>query len=118
MEPERSWQAGLPRTTPKGDQLEGVYRETYWTSGNIARGEWPDKELNIELNVLVDRFSAHRDFLRRIRLTGGKSEFFVGWFFEGNGGDVLDSRMLGRMAGIEIDLALDIYSPDPPQNEI
>lgn len=27
--PKHSWQAGTPRTTPRGDPLEGIHRESY-----------------------------------------------------------------------------------------
>ncbi|MDE2183351.1 MAG: hypothetical protein KGJ78_10050 [Alphaproteobacteria bacterium] len=40
------------------------------------------------------------------------------WFFLGNSGDVFDCDLLARMADLKIDLSLDIYPPDQPQNDI
>ena len=32
IQPWRSWRAGEPRATPKGESLKGVYTETYWVA--------------------------------------------------------------------------------------
>jgi hypothetical protein len=37
---------------------------------------------------------------------------FVGWFFEGQRGDVFNHDLLTRLADLNIDLSLDIYPPD------
>ena len=118
LNPARVWRAGDLRSTPKGGALEGLYRESYWASGDLVRGEWPGKSLSAALNELLDRLVEHRNFFRAVRDANGRSEFFVGWYFEGNSGDVIDCRTLGRMADLCLDLSLDYYPPDQPQTGI
>jgi hypothetical protein len=116
--PSRSWRAGEPRSTPKGDPLDGVYQESYWTSGSIIKGKWPKVDLTTAIDKLLDRLTSHRKFFHRLRSDGGRVEFFVGWYFRGNGGDVFCYDLLARMADLKIDLSLDVYPPDQPQKHI
>jgi Domain of unknown function (DUF4279) len=118
LKPQRSWQAGEARKTPKGERLTGMYRESYWTSGDLARGRWPGKRLSEKLSALADRMERHRKFLSKFSSQGGRTEFFVGWHFLGNSGDVLPCDLMERLAKLKIDLSLDVYPPDQPQNGI
>jgi hypothetical protein len=44
-------------------------------------------------------------------LSGGSAELFVGWFLAGgNSGDVLDGRLLERLAEMRIALSFDVYA--------
>jgi hypothetical protein len=113
--PTRTWLAGDPRTTPNGTPLEGRYHESYWTSGDLTNGEWPGRSLADSMDGLLDRLVPHQDFFRSVRDANGTVEFFVGWFFEGNSGDIFKCGVLARMADLGIDLSLDIYPPDQPQ---
>ena len=65
----------------------------------------------------LDQLAPHRPFFHRIRSQGGTVEFFVGWFFDGNSGDVFDCDLLARMADLKIDLSLDVYGPDAPPSQ-
>jgi hypothetical protein len=111
INPSRSWRAGEPRCTPKGRPLEGTWPESYWTA-EVTEGQWPKTRLVEAISGLLDQFAAHKDFFHQIRLQGGKVELFVGWFFDGQGGDVFSHDLLCRMANLSIDLSLDIYPPD------
>ena len=112
LNPSRSWRAGEARTTLTGNPLEGRYGESYWVA-KLAKGEWADKTLTIVINELLDLLAEHKGFFQRIRTEGGAAEFFVGWYFDGNGGDVFDCDLLARIAALKIDLSLDVYPPDP-----
>jgi len=115
LEPFRCWRAGEPRTTPIGKPLSGNWRESYWTSRDIANGEWPGVSLPTALGQVLDRLFAHRGFFHRIRAEGGRTEFFIGWYLEGNTGDVFGCDLLARMADLKIDFSPDIYPLDQPQ---
>jgi hypothetical protein len=83
-----------------------------------ARGRWPGNPLVEKISALADKMEPHRKFLSRFRSQGGRAEFFVGWYFVGNSGDVLSSDLMARLAKLKIDLSLDIYPPDRPQSGI
>jgi hypothetical protein len=90
--------------------LEGVQRESYWTA-NVAHGSSQDFDLAGVLEACIDKLNPHREFLLDFSASGGSAEFFIGWFFpEGNSGDVLDWRLLQRLADIRITLSFDIYA--------
>jgi hypothetical protein len=112
LNPSRSWRAGEVRTTPKGNPLEGRYSDSYWVV-QLGNGRWPDKTLAAVINERLDQLARHQALFQRIRAEGGMVEFFVGWFVEGNSGDVFACDLLARMADLKIDLSLDVYPPDP-----
>jgi hypothetical protein len=112
LNPSRFWRTGEARTAPKGKPLEGKYSDSYWTA-KLVKGQWPDKSLAVVINELVDQLARHQGLFQRIRTEGGRVEFFVGWFFQGNSGYVFDCDLLARMAVLKIDLSLDVYPPDP-----
>src|SRR5215472_14784523 len=111
INPSRSWRAGEPRRTPKGNPLGGRWADSYWTA-ILAEGQWPQQRLVDAIGSLLDRLAAHKDFFHQIRSQGGKVELFVGWFFNGQSGGDFTHDLLARMADLNIDLALDIYPPD------
>lgn len=110
--PFRCWRAGEPRSTPTGAPLEGRWPDTYWTSGRLADGQWRGKALPSAVCALLDQIATHKDFFQQVRAEGGKVELFVGWYFDGNSGDILDFELMGRLAALKIDLSLDIYPPE------
>jgi hypothetical protein len=109
LTPKRSWMAGAPRKTPKGNPLEGVYDASYWTC-RLVDGTWPDRELPAAIEAALDQLAPKQDWFVEIAASGGTSELFVGWFFdEGNSGDTLDHRLLGRLSSFAMNLSFDVY---------
>jgi hypothetical protein len=115
IEPKRFWKAGEPRQNPAGMPLAGFNRETYWMA-EIAAGRWPLK-VNEAIYDALKMLARHRSFLHRLREKGGTAEFFVGWFFENQSGDVLTHQCLALAGDLQIDLSFDVYPPDQPQHE-
>ena len=111
INPSRSWRVGEPRCTPKGTPLEGTWPDTYWTA-ILTEGQWPQEGLADTLGGLLDQIAAHKRFFHQIRSEGGRIELFVGWFFDGQSGDVFTHDLLSRMVDLKIDLSLDVYPPD------
>jgi len=109
----RSGRAGEPRTTPTGRRLQGENRESYWAA-RLIEGRWPPTGLAVLLGHVLDQLAPHRHFFHGFRSQGGTIELFVGWFFDGQSGDVFDCDLLARMADLKIGLSLDIYGPDAP----
>jgi hypothetical protein len=100
---------GEPRRTPGGTTLPGHYTGNFWTS-RLADDESIKRDLNSALNVAMDAVVAGCSLFGEIAKTGGRTEFFIGWFFdEGNSGDVLEHRLLARLGSMCIDLSFDVY---------
>jgi hypothetical protein len=119
MPPYRCWSAGEPRTTPANTPLSGTWRETYWCSEALSNGALPGEfDLPAAIERLLDRLQQHKEFFRGIRSEGGIVELFVGWYLPEQGGEVLGHALSRRLGDLMIDLSLDIYPPDQPQNDI
>lgn len=101
------WSLGEARRTPTGDPLTGRYRNSYWVQV-LSSGD--DDSLVDLLAVCLDRLEAKRDFLLAFHGTGGRTEFFVGWFR--SPGETLPWSLLERVASLKIDLAFDVYPGD------
>jgi hypothetical protein len=112
--PSRSWRAGEPRATPKGNPLAGKWDHSYWTAG-ISEDQSVHKTLKSAIREALDRLAPHRDFFHQMRSDGGTAEFFVGWFFDRNSGDIFNYDLLARAADLKIDLSFDVYPSEISQ---
>jgi hypothetical protein len=96
-------------TTAEGVKVGDTYTSNYCTF-NIERYEEED------LSAMLERFSTslekHKQLFDTIRLDGGRIEFFIGWFSEGNSGDTFSCELLRKLGDLKIDLALDVYGSD------
>lgn len=105
LTPELSYSAGDRRVTPKGAELSGFRAETYWTH------EWP---VGGSFEGAIDEISAQlfrkAEFLCHLKETGGRLEYFIGWFSTENSGFVLDHRVLRLLSDLRMDLAFDVYT--------
>lgn len=108
---EAKWKhkIGEPRTTPKGVPLDGVYDRNY-CSFNLNRKD--DEELHEMLDRITNNLLQHKELFCRIRESGGRSEFFIGWYSPGNTGDTFSNELLSKISDLRIDLALDVYGGD------
>ncbi len=106
MDAHRSWRAGAARVTPQGAALEGVHESSYWTHNLHITG---DDELTDVLSKHLDVLESHREFLERFVRTGGRLEYFVGWFSGANSGGQFSVALLAKLVSLNIELALDVY---------
>jgi len=109
IQPHNCWRAGEPRVTHKGVPLEGTNAESFWT-GPAEKGSWPPTTLACGIEAALEQFSGRRQFLQQIRSEGGRGEFFIGWFFDGPGGDLLPAALMAKAADLGIDLSFDVYA--------
>jgi hypothetical protein len=107
--PERSWYSGAPRTTPKGEQLDGTYRETYWSSCLDQQVSSVGTSVEERLAALITRLQSHLQFFTEICHDGGEVEFFVGLFGSENFGVELSPKLMNSLAASHIGLAFDVY---------
>jgi len=87
---------------------------TFWTTD---LDHPPDADLGQSLRIIASRFERSQAFFQMLHDTGGRAEIFVGWFINGNTGDVLPPGLLGALAALHLDLALDIYPPDQAKTQ-
>ena len=104
--PKHMWTVGEPRKTPRGDPLPGNYKETYCY---FLVGSGEGKELAKLLDSCCDRLYQHADFFQSIRSTGGKLEYFIGWFADNNCGETFDIGLLRKLVDLGIDISIDLY---------
>jgi hypothetical protein len=77
----------------------------------VTTGEAGNTDLAAGISAVVDRLAPNSRFLVDFVDSGGKSGLFVGWFLKtGNSGDILDWRLLARLAELRLNLELDVYA--------
>jgi hypothetical protein len=108
INPSYCYRAGDPRVTPKGSALTGTNKESFWYADlpvedapSIADG------LRISNASLVP----HKIFLNSFVDDGGTVEYFIGWFIDGNSGEVLDWSLLKECAELKVAVQFDVYGP-------
>lgn len=103
--PKVSYTAGDKRVTPKGAPLAGFRGETYWTHECSAGASF-----EVAVEEVTAQLVGKAEFLRHLKETGGRLEYFIGWFSDSNSGFVLDHDLLKKLADLNINLAFDVYA--------
>jgi len=98
--------AGEPRKTPTGIPLDGLNRETY-CSFELSKGD--DLRLAADIAQWNRRLMEKRAFFEVFAKSGGRMEYFLGLFLEGNSGIDLPPDEMELMRQLGITLSLDIY---------
>ena len=106
LEPDMSQWVGQPRRGPKGNLWSGVWPDTKWSVWEVRNG---DRYFFTCLDKLLDRFSLHRDFMRKIAETGGETNFIVQLPGRMNIGDTLTERTVARLADLKGSLGVEVF---------
>jgi len=112
--PHVSHKVGEQRRTLDGAELPGKYDKSYWTA-RLAPLE--DENPSEALERTIAELYGHKAFFQAMHARGGRAEFFIGWFSAGNSGDTLPWDLLGKLAELKIDLALDVYGSESAQSD-
>jgi hypothetical protein len=98
---------GQQRVTPKGTLLVGNYPDTRWRFSERYEtdGQW----FAAKITVLVERLVPHRDFLRRLAATGGRSDIIVQFLGDGYFGDSIPRSTLAKLIDLELDLSIECF---------
>lgn len=106
LEPRFVDVAGQPRIR-KGKTLEFVPTESYWSHEFDTDGE---QDIEDYLLRKAADMAPYQEFFRRICATGGRVEFFVGFFVESpNCGFVLSPELQRKCSESHLSLSFDIY---------
>ena len=112
INPTLSHRAGDSRCTPKGSPLPGLNKEMFWMH---VIEENASNHSNSLLSLLADmnqRIVFAQAYLREIEETGGRIEYFVGWFSGLNSGEIFNWRFLEECAALRISLSFDVYGAE------
>jgi hypothetical protein len=108
IKPKWTWCVGELRKTTSGTPLSGTYLHSYWYV-RLRDGEYSDKSLADAIDELLGDLLPHKDYFGSLCKSGGHVEFFVGWIFYDNSGDVFGPALLAKLANMHIALSLDVY---------
>jgi hypothetical protein len=110
LEPSRQWLAGEERTSPRGNLLEGLWEESYWTYPLEIK---PEEDIESSLVWIAQWLGGHEKFLAEHRRSGGAVALLIGIFLEGlNSGFLLEPLLIARYASLGIALEFDLYGAD------
>lgn len=106
MQATHKWCAGENRRTPKGTSLPGTYDQSY-CSFNLDQPK--DTELIDFLKHWNNNLFKFKKFLNQIYSSGGRLEYFIGWYSKENSGEEFDVSFLKELVELKINLAIDFY---------
>ncbi len=111
IEPQHAWRAGAPRRSPAGEQLDGVYRESYWTARLMDDPQLSAEGVSVE-SVLMQTVSLlHRshEFLELLSTEGGVAELHVSLFARGDFRLDLPAESVALLGRLRVALSLDVH---------
>jgi hypothetical protein len=102
--PDIKWAVGAQRTTPKGTVLPGLRKDSYW----VLFGPKSD-----DLPPLIDWANSviqgADSFIQELLSTGGRLEYFIGCFIDGQLGTTLEPSLIAKCAELGVAIAFDMY---------
>ncbi len=108
LQPRYIHSIGEQRTTRAGTQLPGKYKDTRWR--HRIRHEVDGQWFVQALDEFVDHLSRFGQFFERVKSTGGSACLIVSFLGDGHFGDTLPSSTLARIAGLHLDLGVEVFS--------
>ncbi|EGM79577.1 hypothetical protein Rhein_0035 [Rheinheimera sp. A13L] len=104
--PKFSYSVGEPRRTPRGDTLEGFYKETYCCFDVIPTktGDFTD-----DIEQIVTQLSGLTSYFANLTAEGGRVEIFVGIFSDETVGFTLTTKDMIALANLSLELSVEIY---------
>ena len=107
--PTRQWCVGQERSTPRGEPLEGLWGESYWTTPLDIE---PDEVFEVALIRIAQWLSRHTSFLSAHSISGGTAALFIGLFLRGfSCGFSLEPSLLAGYTSLGVALEFDVYGP-------
>lgn len=110
LQPWHAWKAGDPRRTPRGEPLEGTYRESYWSVQLVEEPRISSEELQLEGFLLrtLGQLASSQEFFKRLQAEGGTVEFAVSVFGQENFTMDFSPALLTAVGRLGFGIALDV----------
>jgi hypothetical protein len=115
IEPQHTWRAGESRRGPAGEEVEGIYRQSYWTGRVMEEPQVSSERATVEsvlLKTLTQLRRSH-DFLQELSTDGGTAELTVSLFARGVFRLDLSPETSALLGRLRLTIAFDIH-PHPP----
>jgi hypothetical protein len=111
IDPQHTWKAGGPRRGPTGEDLEGVYRESYWTARLMEEPQLASEGVSVESVLMQTASLLHRshDFLEQLNTEGGVAELHVSLFARGDFRLDLLAESLALFGRLRLAIILDVH---------
>jgi len=111
LEPQHTWQAGAPRRGPAGEELEGIYRESYWTARLMDDPQLSSEQISVEsvLTQTVSLLRRSHGFLEQLITDGGVAELHVSLFARGDFRLDLLAESLALLGRLGLAIVLDVH---------
>ena len=106
MERHHGWQAGEPRSTPKGTALPGTYKDTYWGHSDEIKGHRKFFETVMEL---LEKLEAASEYVMNLSSSGGRISLIVHLPGHTNIGDVIKPADLMRIGRLGVELGVEVF---------
>ena len=109
LQAQVKWKVGGQRRSPNGKLLKGNYDSTY-CSFDLKKTD--DIDLLSFLKTWNDKLDIHKLFFEKIVFSGGNIEYFIGWYSDGNSGEIFDIELMKKLVALNINLSIDYYGPE------
>ncbi|MDD2816775.1 MAG: DUF4279 domain-containing protein [Thiotrichaceae bacterium] len=108
LRPFRCCRFGDRRSTPRGNPLKGLWKDSWWTWNNRYRG---NRAFFNSVDELLDRLEPHRAFLLDLVSSGGTISLILHIPGKYNIGNVLNFQSMEKMVNLKIVLGIEVF-PD------
>jgi hypothetical protein len=117
IEPQHTWKAGDARRGPAGEELEGVYHQSYWTGRLMDDPQLSSGRTTVESVLLqtLSQLGRSHDFLQQLSTDGGTAELVVSLFARGVFRLDLSPESSALLGRLRLTIAFDIH-PHSPHN--
>lgn len=115
IEPQHTWKAGEARRGDTGEQLEGVYHQSYWTGRLMDKPQLSSERATVESVLLqtLSQLSRSHDFLQQLSTDGGTAELVVSMFTRGVFRLDLSPESSALLGRLRLTIAFDIHPHSP-----
>jgi hypothetical protein len=116
IEPQHTWRVGEARRGDGGEELEGVYHQSYWTGRLMDAPQLSSSERTTVESVLLQTLAQLRrshDFLQQLSTGGGTAELVISLFSRGVFRLDLSPETSALLGRLQLTIALDIHPHSP-----